>query len=200
MPLESYAVRITLPCELVAPWLDDIQAYVEGIVAYQHNDNPDNIHTHIFILQSKVSKERLKQLSSTYFTGKGNQFWSWKKAADTWLIYLTYMSKGTLDPQYLYGGISPELCAEQKVKWVKQSSKITPGHKAYLVFQEDIDRLMKVPGISGISYSDILNWSKHHCRKKHGYYSAACNVQIINYAYTYCSDKGIPIPKEKSKF
>lgn len=198
---ESYAVRITLPTELIKPWLDEIQPFTEGIVAYEHNDDPQNIHTHIFILQAKVTKERLKQLATaSHFTGKGNQFWSWKKADASWLIYLTYMSKGKLDPAYIYGGITLELCLTQKSKWVQTASKVSPGAKQYLEFAERVDQLVKVPGQEGRSYSDVVQWAKIHCRRKFGYYSQTCNAQIVNYAYTYCEDNKISIPKTKYKF
>ena len=200
MPSESYAVRITLRPDLVQPYLDVVALHCSSVVAYNHSDNPENDHVHIFIHEAKVSKERLKQLAAPHFTGKGNQFWSWKKADDNWAMYLTYMSKGKLEPFYIKGNIDPDTCEKQRLKWVTPKAKVTPGHQAYLEFVKRMDNAGKIEQWLPGDYEKIVHLAAYHCRAKHGYYSAACNQQIANYSYTYCKDNGVIVPKEKRKF
>jgi len=107
---------------------------------YEHiGEKTSKVHCHFGLLNCRVSTERLKQLARELgHEYNGNKDWSFK----TWdgdNEYITYMSKGTLEPQY-YTGYSVEELSALKALWVDKSAKqkMTPNQ---LLFDKFMDYL-----------------------------------------------------------
>lgn len=109
--MPHYAARLSLPHHdvsgVLAMWADKCSAMV--VVQHEMDEEVSTTHVHIAMRDCQYATvEPLKRIFRKEIAteAKGNGLWSFK----TWdgnQTYLTYMSKGELDPVYLKGYITP---------------------------------------------------------------------------------------------
>jgi len=126
----SWAVRITLNAVELAQTIQNWNAHCTQIIAYEHPSPPAaRTHCHLLLINCRVTPQRLKQLSGR--DERGNHFWNFKRIQTpvrgdplTWADtdkYITYMTKGRYDPQYVGTQHYYEwnMLEERKLQWVE---------------------------------------------------------------------------------
>jgi len=190
----ALAIRITLPKESVSQILRSWLQHCDQIIAYEHNE-ANRVHCHVYMVRPTVTTQRLKQLSSR--EERGNQFWSFKTCTGDCTRYITYMSKGKLQPIFHnvnIGQYDPESCLTEdeveqlRLQWVEPAAKVPKQVSEYLEFETYVDRF----SVEERSTKDaIKHWARLHCFRKHQMFHQQCNNQIINYTVTYCYKRHI---------
>lgn len=152
----SHAIRVTLPyadCSgIISQWAD--RSY-EAVV-YQHNADEEisKTHIHIGLHNCEVKAEQLKRMWKNC-PGKGNEFWSWKDWDDS-TKYLTYMSKGELQPVFVKK-ISMELLERSRQEWVEPVKADKPGDASEKIIKKVIDKIKESFVYDKLSDEDIVD-------------------------------------------
>ena len=94
------------------------------ILAYEHlGERTGKIHIHLLLVNTSVDKKQLRNIAATTKIPVSGNEWMSFKVADLEPTYITYMSKGQIDPSYNKGYTEAEL-EEYKHKWVNQKSAV----------------------------------------------------------------------------
>ena len=94
------------------------------ILAYEHlGERTGKIHIHLPLVNTSVDKKQLRNIAATTKIPVSGNEWMSFKVADLEPTYITYMSKGQIDPSYNKGYTEAEL-EEYKHKWVNQKSAV----------------------------------------------------------------------------
>lgn len=136
--MPHYAVRITHSYEVAKPIVHLWAMKCEKLLAYEHlGERTGKIHIHLLLVNTSVDKKQLRNIASTTKIPVSGNEWMSFKVADLNDTYITYMSKGSIDPSYNKGYEAHYIDA-CKQRWVKQvgSVKITEDDK---VIQDWID-------------------------------------------------------------
>lgn len=117
--MTSYAIRLTFPYTEVQAIIEQFAKSSEGIVVYEHAADAEvsRTHVHMLILRCTVSTDTLKNYIKRVKGRVDKNDWSFKTADSDTEKYITYMSKGVLDPVYVYD-ITTEYIDECKRKWI----------------------------------------------------------------------------------
>jgi hypothetical protein len=112
----SYAIRITRSYNEVSEWVEAIPS--TKIVVFQHDadGSVQRTHVHMYVettLKPDAMKARYKKVYNQIDKGD----WSFKTATEDADKYITYMSKGVLDPKFVVGFEEDKL-NELKSKWI----------------------------------------------------------------------------------
>jgi len=192
----ALAIRITLPKETVNNILAIWIRHCDQIIAYEHNES-NRVHCHILMWRPHCTTQRLKQLSLR--EERGNTFWSFKQGTGDIGRYITYMSKGKLEPCYrrINDSISDEAFDATftdehiftlKQQWVEPTTKTPKQLQEYIDFEKWLDDF----GPAERSTKDaVKHYARLYCFRKHGMFHQQCNNQINNYATTYCYKRQI---------
>lgn len=135
--MSNYAVRIALPFSKIERGVQSVALRADKVLAYEHVGTvTEKIHVHLVIMGARCD---VKTLKSDMVKGgvvvKGatatNGDWSWKTSFKDKITkeviymddtnvkkYITYMTKGNLDPKY-NKGFSDEDIADAKFQWVE---------------------------------------------------------------------------------
>lgn len=117
----SLFIRVSLSWFLFEPAKTSFENVCSKMAVYEHNDDPDNIHIHIYMENVTVSTDTLKNyIKKVTRPAKGNGFWSFKTAHDDGCI--VYMTKGNLEPVFVKGYTNEEINA-YRGKYVPRTSK-----------------------------------------------------------------------------
>lgn len=116
----NHAIRITLPYSDISGIIDLWSARSNEVVVYQHiaDDEVSKTHVHLVLGGCEVKAEALKRMYPD--RGSGNEFWSWK-TWDNGDKFITYMTKGNLDPVYVKN-ITHDRLDKAKSAWVEPQS------------------------------------------------------------------------------
>lgn len=134
--LHSYACRITYGKEVVKHIAAIWALQCEQLVAFEHTDTA-KIHCHLLIINSRVEKKQLRNLSRNCGVDvKGNANMSFK-AYDSNETYLVYMTKGQFSPFYLLG-FTQDQCEEAKKQWVPPKERDTNA-ELYVKLESCVD-------------------------------------------------------------
>jgi len=127
----NFAPRITIPwCDVSA-----VQAVwtecATLVVAYEHEADAKvkSTHCHFLILGSTVQEEALKRKFKSVISNipvhlKGNGLWKWASDyGEPNKKFITYMSKGKLQPKYYYG-IALDEIETYRLKWVEPNRSL----------------------------------------------------------------------------
>lgn len=114
-----YAIRITKSLPEFKDFFNKLDQVTDRYVFYQH-DVPNNVHIHGLLVGCKVSTDTLKNYIRKDVGNMKSTDWSFKSADD--FNFITYMSKGTLEPAAVKG-FSQEELTEYMSKWVTVESK-----------------------------------------------------------------------------
>lgn len=143
--MSNYAVRIASPYSKIERGVQSVALRADKVLAYEHVGTvTEKIHVHLVIMGARCD---VKTLKSDMVKGgvvvKGatatNGDWSWKTSFKDKVTkevisiddtnvnkYVTYMTKGNLDPKY-NKGFTDEVIADAKSQWVdpplKQASR-----------------------------------------------------------------------------
>lgn len=114
--MTDYFIRVTATYWLGKEAIAMIAEKCEKVIVYEHNDNPENVHFHMYLGSCEVSTDTLKNYFKKYGIRGGvkGAGWSFKLSRDSGCI--TYMSKGRLEPMFVKG-FTPEEVDEFKNKW-----------------------------------------------------------------------------------
>lgn len=124
-----FAVRITKSFSDLSGVVRAWALKADKMIVYEHvGDETEKVHIHLLMLGVSVDAERLKQIAqaTNRNLGSGNGFWSFKTKVKKDTIspnnsdkFITYMSKGKLEPSYNQGWDEATL-ARLKDAWVDQ--------------------------------------------------------------------------------
>jgi len=176
----GYAVRISRTAEelydVMLRWKD----YCDEIVMYEHNENANRIHCHIYLGGCDITTKRLKQVSG--LPNQGNTLWSFKQATEDISIYITYMSKGKYDPYYLHGYEFKD-CERLRQLWREPPVKVSKSLKEYMEFKEatrelPLEHRMHKEDIERIATRWVFNRDKM--------FNMVNQNHIKNYTASYC--------------
>lgn len=147
--LPSLASRVTLPWTDLSGWVAAATQYCSAIVVYQHTGSKtEKVHCHILWWEPTVIADTLKNIAKRDFglTLKGNGDWSFKTKYKDRLgtslkvnkDVITYMSKGVLEPSYIFG-VTLEECTTFKSKWVQHTDARNDINVLYDSWAEDLE-------------------------------------------------------------
>lgn len=222
--MPHYAVRVThswLQAQSVAhTWA----LRADKVLVYEHSQETktarDKTHIHMLLVNTSIDKKQLRNLAKeTNVPTKGNENMSFKMAEEPFTKYITYMSKGVLQPKY-NKGFTPEELEEYRLlwvdpneykketawsklydEWVKEAPPpITPNQYATVVRQwVDDPRDNGAPPNPMDEYIRELErhtmaWMiKYH----HGYYHPSIGKQVNSLRWTHCWKNGLTAPKNR---
>lgn len=127
--MPNYAPRVSIPYQdlsgVIKVWAETCQT----VVVYEHSADEEvpTTHVHLIMMGSKyATAEQYKKIFYKMIPSelKGNELWSWthKKFPVPNLSFLTYMSKGILQPIF-FQGITYEDIEELRKTWVNPASQ-----------------------------------------------------------------------------
>lgn len=144
--MPAYSVRITLPFSDVSGAVRAWALKADSLLCYEHvGAMTEKTHVHLLLMGCSQTTERLKQIArTTGVDGKGNEFWSFKTkskrhgpiTADTAPKYITYMSKGTIQPSYIKG-YELDYLEQLRGQWV--DSPPSQDEELYQLFEKSLD-------------------------------------------------------------
>lgn len=179
-----YAVRITLPYAQVHPIVEAWNPHVHQIIAYEHDAS--RVHTHLLLLGCRVSTARLKQLANR--EEKGNTFWNFKTITEApFDKYITYMSKGHIDPSYNSSEVHYDDKDLQRLKglWVDPPKPAPRTLTARERYQDFEGLIQKMPP----DQRSDRTWIKLHARNylfaHHGWMNQQYRNEMVSYVETY---------------
>lgn len=122
--MPHYAVRITHSYEVAKPIVHLWAMKCEKLLAYEHlGERTGKIHIHLLLVNTSVDKKQLRNIAATTKVPVSGNEWMSFKVADLEPTYITYMSKGEIDPCYNKGFEAWQL-DDYKQKWVKPNSAL----------------------------------------------------------------------------
>lgn len=145
--MTDYFIRVRMSWFLIQPACELISQKVSRMVVYEHapEDNKDNIHVHMYLTDTQVSTDTLKNYIKkfTRVPAKGNEFWSFKTEYTPYGTFkpvpindscISYMSKGILEPVYVKGFTQDEIDT-LKGQWDPSimKTKAKPSKTMYVV-------------------------------------------------------------------
>lgn len=136
----SHAVRVTLPYADCSGVISIWASRCASAVVYQHDADEEvsKTHVHIGLGGCEVKEEALKRLWKNA-PGKGNEFWSWKPW-DGETKYLTYMTKGVLQPVFVKN-ISEDLLEKSRQEWAEPVKAATTGDQSEFIIRKICDSI-----------------------------------------------------------
>lgn len=127
--MPNYAPRVSIPFTDLSGVIKEWATTCEEMVVYEHpaDEEVATTHVHLIMINSKYkTAEQLKKIFRKLFSTDrdGNDLWSWthKTFPNPDLTYITYMSKGNLEPVYIHKTLSSTI-NEFKLKWVEPKNK-----------------------------------------------------------------------------
>lgn len=156
--MPHYAVRVThswLRAQSIAhAWA----LRADKVLVYEHSQETktarDKTHIHMLLVNTSIDKKQLRNIAKeTNVPTKGNENMSFKMAEEPFTKYITYMSKGVLNPVYNKGFTTEEL-EEYRLLWIEPTDyvKETAYAKLYDLYakeapplpsKEERDRIMR---------------------------------------------------------
>jgi len=114
-----YAVRLTFPYQKLVDFFDRF----DKAVVYQHDADESVNRTHVHALvEMSISTDTAKNwVHKAVGFRPAKDMWSFVSKLNKSPVteeFITYMSKGRLDPVLMKGGYTKELCDKYKAKWV----------------------------------------------------------------------------------
>lgn len=203
-----FAVRITRDFGQLVPFFERFSSTPSSVcVVFQHDADEEvsRTHVHALMTSSIASTDTLKRWIKDVVGPVERYDWSFTTCRDP-DVYVTYMSKGKLDPVFVRG-MDMQKVTELRAKWVEPQSKTSPREEkpsevtAYSMAEElakwiDMDvrdvmydpigrKWMKVG--EDISERDVvMQCIKIHNKYRKGYCDFSL-VRVIQTAYGMCA-------------
>lgn len=216
--LHDYAVRITHTQTDIRRVINVWATRCHQVIAYEHDEPGKKIHSHLLIKGANIEKKQLRNLgNSTGINLKGNENCSFK-AYDQNTTYLSYMSRGRIEPYYIQNFTTEEI-QTAKEAWVPPQEYVKLGSNEHLYNEFEKHILMGSEDVFETNvYKDYLKSYDYlnkmdttprfeYIRRKAHYYAFVKNRQIATPKFfnefkmlvaTFCFREGVPFPKDKS--
>lgn len=201
-----FAVRITRDFEPLKPFFQKFSETPSSVcVVFQHDADEEISRTHVHaLLSANVSTDTLKRWVQAVIGPVVRYDWAWTTCREP-DRYVTYMSKGKLEPSFLHG-MDYEKVAALRAEWKEPLSKDSPKEKredvtSYSMAEElakwiDMDvrdvmydpigrKWMKV-GEDITERDVVLQCIKIHNKYRKGYCDFSL-VRVIQTAYGMCA-------------
>lgn len=123
------AIRVTKPACQLAGFYERLDQVTERNIIYEHSEKQGNVHIHGFLVGCTVSTDTLKNWIKKDVGDMKSTEWSFKKA--TSYDFITYMSKGVLQPVCVKGFTEEEI-EPYRLAWVpmkKSEQKLMTQYK-----------------------------------------------------------------------
>lgn len=201
----NYAVRITKPYSQLDRGVAAVAMLCDKTLVYEHvGTKTEKVHVHMMLIGVRCDK---KTLQAKFPICKGNKDWSWKtKDAKYGDVedspkYITYMTKGKLDPVYNKGYTIEEL-NEAKAAWTdKKKSKAMIEYEAFdLMIDKSLpqDPVVEAPSVQNPhpqveyrGFNVVRKKAFEYVMEKHGLASPAAKCLMSTLYRTYCYKHGI---------
>lgn len=161
------------------------KAMCDTIVVYEHDEDANRVHCHLYLGGVNVSTKRLKQISG--LPNLGNTLWSWKTATEDIGVYITYMSKGKMDPCYLHNFEFKD-CEALRLMWVTPPPKVSNALAQYRAF---VIWLEIRPVEMRLYREDIELLCRRYMIERDQMFNMVNQNHVRNYTATYCFVKRI---------
>lgn len=223
--MPHYAVRVTYSWAQAQTIAHLWALRADKVLVYEHSKATftakNKTHIHMLLVNTSVDKKQLRNIAKeTVVLVKGNENMSFKTAEEPFGKYITYMTKGLLQPVY-NKGFTPEELEECRLAWVDPNEYVketswsklydlwvleappAPDPKEYATvvrqYMEDPKLVNLVPpNPQDVYIYDLerhtMNWMiKYH----HGYYHPSIGKQVNSLRWTHCWKLGLTVPKNK---
>lgn len=141
--MPHYAVRITHSYSVAQSVAHVWALRADKVLVYEHsketNTARDKTHIHMLLVNTSIDKKQLRNIAKeTNVPTKGNENMSFKMAEQPFTKYITYMSKGVLQPKY-NKGFTPEELEEYRLLWVEPNVYVKESvwSKLYEEYEKD---------------------------------------------------------------
>jgi len=221
--MPHYAVRVThawLQAQSVA---HNWALRADKVLVYEHSQQTKTAkgktHIHMLLVNTSIDKKQLRNIAKeTTVPTKGNENMSFKMAEEPFGIYITYMTKGVLQPVY-NKGFTPEELEQYRQNWTPPSEyvKETPWSKLYQLYeptapppltQEQYATVVRQwvddprEGAPPNPQDEYIRALEQHTyqwvvKYNHGTWNPGISKQINCLRYTHCWKHGLTIPKNK---
>lgn len=223
--MPHYAVRVThswLQAQCIA-YLWALRA--DKVLVFEHSQETktarDKTHIHMLLVNTSIDKKQLRNLAKeTNVPTKGNENMSFKMADEPFVKYITYMSKGVLQPKYNKGW-TPEELEEYRLLWVdpNEYKKETAWSKLYDVWVKEapqapspslyatvVRQYMEDPHLVNMMppnpQDEYIRELERHTmawmiKYHNGYYHPSIGKQVNSLRWTHCWKNGLSVPKNR---
>lgn len=156
------AVRISRSYVDISSVLIEISRKSEGACWYEHDADEEvsRQHVHGLLVNPTISTDTMKGWLRKILGPVDRYDWAFpttykndlKEVCAVNMDFITYMSKGKLEPVHCYGSIHSLLCDVYRKKWVERSKRITQTEQKikekthWDLIQEILTESHKIPG------------------------------------------------------
>lgn len=154
--MEKCVLRISRPYDQLREVFKGLEA--EFIVVYEHNE-ASRVHIHALLKECPIQLLGLKRRIEKVVGKVSKTDWSFKTTEIT-EQFITYMSKGKLDPVFVKG-YTPERIASYRSAWIEPEKKVQtkltkPNDKA--TYREILDEVKRIipKDLKFYGHSDVM--------------------------------------------
>lgn len=156
----NIAFRITETFDNLRALCDLLQGNCSAVVIYEHDAT--RVHIHGLIKECKVSSDTLKNYvkRSLGVTTFPKSDWSFKTLHEGEPVgdgFITYMSKGVLQPRFVYG-YTDEQIEHYKLKWIPKETK----RRSLTQYKIKVEN----PKEAKIRQNEMMDMVKQRCKEK----------------------------------
>lgn len=210
----NYAVRITYSYAELQRAVVALAIRCDKILAYEHvGTATEKVHVHMILVGVRCDIKTLKDdIKRNGFAAiKGNAQWSFKTRDKKYgdvedsPKYITYMTKGTLDPKY-NKGYTVEQLEEAKKSWVDKPAQKNKDLVEYYAFREVVPKDLPLTMMIGskfvgdYAFSKVRDLARKYAFAKVGVWNARTAAMGSMLYKTYCMFYDIPIPNEYDRW
>lgn len=178
----NYAIRLTYKISEVSELFRDLKDDAKAIVVYEHNDGT-RPHIHAYVEEMNITPQTLKNRLVRLLGFKpAKTDWSFKSGADR--KFITYMSKGNLNPVFYIGiegaeidGYRSQWIERKKAEPSKKSATLTTWDMA-VQLAEYMDSEAKLVEVQDHSSYTIVDGKLRPTGKKHVWYEVSPDKMI----------------------
>lgn len=155
--MAHYAIRITRSYDVLGTVIERMAGKCKALLAYEHTHSK-RVHCHLLLVGCEVSTDTLKNYIKAKLGVVDKEDWSFKTCASDYDKYITYMSKGNINPSYIKGYENAFL-EQKKNEWVSPQNtvKIVSKKKSQLTKFEIVQLIVdKLPKEESLSDKEII--------------------------------------------
>jgi len=202
--MPDYMVRLTHSYEVAQRVVGLWAMRCDKLLAYEHvGSKTGKVHIHLSLLGTNVDKKQLRNIANeTKLPVSGNEWCSFK-AWDRKDEYITYMSKGQLDPKY-NKGYAEEFIKQCKDKWVEPHTYVKADTTDNYLGKFDNFLFEKIPAGEILDFYRLRTFTKQFCFSNHQGTRPRWDIKTINMykmlMNTYIYQNNVKIPDDEKKW